>query len=146
MTLQQHHTNHLSLSLLPGRYSICRMDAETQVPQWAIRGAFFSVTRTVGELSVVCETAAVPPGVQAENDWRVFAVQGPLNFGLIGIVAELSGRLAAAAVSIFVVSTYDTDYLLVREVDVNRAVAALREAGHSVFSETDSADQFEGAV
>ena len=114
------------------------MDAATPVPQWALRGVFFSVTRTVGELSVVCETAAVPPGVQAEHDWRAFAVQGPLNFGLIGIVAELSSQLAAAAVSVLVVSTYDTDYLLVREVDTNRSVAALREAGHSVLSETDS--------
>src|SRR6185503_12421782 len=112
MTLQHTTKHHLSLSLLPGRYSICRMDAATPVPQWAIRGGFFSVTRTVGELSVVCETAAVPSGVQAENDWRAFAVQGPLEFGLVGIVAEFAGRLAAAAVSIFVVSTYDTDYLL----------------------------------
>lgn len=132
---------HLTLSLLPGWYSICRMDAATPVPPWATRDTFFSVTRTAEELSVVCETAAVPQGIQAEHDRRAFAVQGPLDFNAIGILAELSGRLAAATVSLFVVSTYDTDYLFVRDVDVNRSTAALREAGHSVLGDTNSAGQ-----
>jgi hypothetical protein len=76
--------------------------------------------------------SAVLPGVQAEPDWRVLAIQGPLDFALTGVIAGLSGRLAAAAISVFVVSTYDTDYVLVRDADVSRAVAALRDAGHAI--------------
>ena len=122
----------LVLSVLPGRYAICRLEAADPVPPWAMQGTFFSVTRTSMELSIVCDMAAVPPGVRAEPDWRILAVQGPLDFGLTGIIAELAGHLAAAAISVFVVATYDTDYLLVRDAALSRAVAALRDAGHLI--------------
>jgi hypothetical protein len=130
--------HRLSLSVLPGRYSVCRLDAATSVPPWATQGHFFSVTGTAEELSMVCETAAVPPGTQSSNDWRALAVHGPLDFDAVGILAELSGRLANASVSIFAISTYDTDYLLVREGHVSRAACALRAAGHSVVEGTNS--------
>ena len=130
--------HQLSLSVLPGRYSVCRLDPATSVPPWATQGDFFSVTGTVEELSVVCETAAVPPGIRATNDWRVLAVQGPLDFDVVGVLAELSARLANAAISTFVISTYDTDYLLVRERDVERSACALRAAGHSVVGDPNS--------
>jgi hypothetical protein len=131
----------LVLSVLPGRYAICRLNAADPLPQWAVQGTFFSVTRTSVELSVVCEIAAVPPGVQTEPDWRVLAVQGPLDFGLTGIIARLSSHLAAADISVFVVSTYDPDYLLVREADLSRAVAALRHAGHLISGDPALAGQ-----
>jgi len=130
---------HLALSVWPGRYAICRLDAADPLPRWALQGTFFSVTRTPAELSVVCETAAVPPGVPAEADWRVLAVQGPLDFGLTGIIAGLSAHLAAAAISVFVVSTYDTDYVLVRDGDVARAAAVLRAAAYLVSVDPDPA-------
>ncbi|MBI3491433.1 MAG: ACT domain-containing protein [Acidobacteria bacterium] len=120
---------------MPGSLAICRLAAEDPVPLWATQGAFCCLTRTPEELSVVCQTDSVPSGVKAERGWRALAVRGPLDFGQTGIVAELTGRLAAAAVSVFVVSTYDTDYLLVRENDTPRAIAALRDAGHTVSLE-----------
>ena len=90
---------------------------------------------------MVCETAAVPPGIQ--YDWRALAVLGPLDFDVVGILAELSGQLASAAVSILVISTYETDYLLVRERDVSRSAIALRAAGHSVVGGTNNAGKVE---
>jgi hypothetical protein len=132
-----------ALSVWPGRYAICRLNAADPLPPWAVQGAFFSVTRTSMELSVVCEMSAVPPGVQSEPDWRVLGVQGPLAFSLTGIIAGLSAPLAAAAIGVFVVSTYDTDHVLVRDADVSRAVAVLRDAGYLVSVDpalTDPAD------
>jgi hypothetical protein len=90
------------------------------------------VTRSDTELSVVCREEDVPAGASAERGWRALEVAGPLDFSLTGIVASLVSPLADAAVPIFVLSTFDTDYLLVREPDLPRAVEALRAAGHTV--------------
>jgi hypothetical protein len=124
--------NAIALDVMPGSYSICRLDATAAVPPWAARSGFASVTRTGNELSIVCAADDVPDAVHAQRGYRGLAVRGPLDFGLVGIVASLAGALAAAAISIFVVSTHDTDYLFVPEADVDRAVDALRAAGHSV--------------
>ena len=122
----------MTLDLLPGSYAICRLDATAAVPSWATRPGFSSITRTADELSIVCATDAVPDAVHAQRGYRGLAVRGPLDFSLVGIVASLAGALAAAAISIFVVSTHDTDYLFVRDADLDRAVAVLRDAGHAV--------------
>jgi hypothetical protein len=122
----------VTLDLMPGSYAICRLDATAAVPPWAARGGFSSVTRTVNELSIVCASDDVPDAVVAQRDRRGLTVRGPLDFSLVGIVASLAGVLAAAEISIFVVATYDTDYLFLRDVDLHRAVAALRAAGHAV--------------
>jgi hypothetical protein len=116
-----------------GSYAICRLDAADPLPAWATHGRFFSITRTSAELSIVCDTAAAPAGVSCERGWRALVVHGPLDFALTGIVAGLSAVLATASISVFIVSTYDTDYLLVRENDLDRAVVAFREAGHQVL-------------
>jgi hypothetical protein len=123
----------VTLDLMPHAYSICRLDADVALPDWATR-AFSSITRTANELSIVCASDDVPADVQAQRGYRGLAVRGPLDFSLVGIVATLAGALAAASISIFVVSTYDTDYLLVRDTDLDRAVAALHAAGHTVVS------------
>jgi hypothetical protein len=91
-----------------------------------------SVTRTDAELSVVCPEDAVPAPVRAERGWRCLRVRGPLGFGMTGVLASLAGPLASSGVSIFVVSTYDTDYLMVQERDLERAKDALARAGHAV--------------
>jgi hypothetical protein len=122
----------LTLRVLPGTYAVCRLDSTIDLPEWATSGEFFSVTRTADELSVVCEQSAVPQGVLCEGDWRCLKVQGPLDFGLTGVLASLSLPLAEAAISIFAISTYDTDYLMVKAGDLARAVAALSQAGHVV--------------
>jgi hypothetical protein len=121
------------LTLLPERLAICRLPAGALVPEWAqVAGPLVSITRTADELSVVCDEADVPAEVTAERGWRALRVAGPLDFALTGVLAALVAPLAEAGVSIFALSTYDTDYVLVRETDVERAVAALAGAGHTV--------------
>lgn len=97
-----------------------------------MQSGFFSETRTPQELSIVCEMGRVPRGVMKEGGWRAMVVEGHLDFSLTGILAALTAPLAATGISIFGLSTYDTDYVLVRDRDLPRAVLALRKAGHTV--------------
>ncbi|MBP7691278.1 MAG: ACT domain-containing protein [Anaerolineales bacterium] len=122
----------LDLSVLPGRWAVCRLPAEAPVPDWALAGAWFSVTRTADELSIVCAEEAAPAVVAAERGWRAVKVAGPLDFSLVGILAALTGPLALAGVSVFAVSTYDTDYLLVKAAQLSAALEAWRAAGHQI--------------
>jgi len=92
-------------------------------------GVIWSITRTLDELSVVVESSRVPPGVTHEGPFAVFMVEGPLDFSLTGIVARLTTPLAAAAIPVFVISTFDTDYVLVREPLVPAATSAWSQAG-----------------
>ena len=124
----------LALDLLPGDYAICRCPAGESLPDWVPRSGFVSVTRTPAELSIVCDARAVPAGAVCQRPWRMFAVRGPLDFALTGVLASLTSPLAVAGVSIFAIATYDTDYVLVPAEDVDRAVEALRNAGHQVVA------------
>jgi hypothetical protein len=126
----------LALCLLEDQFAIVRLDPARATPAWAQgRSSFTAVVRTAAELSVVAPQEAVPAEVEAVGPWRVLEVQGPLDFGLTGILADLAGILARIEISIFAVSTYDTDYVLVREEDVAAAIEALRAAGHAVAGE-----------
>jgi hypothetical protein len=122
----------LNLSLLPGSFAVCRLESDAPVPGWVPKAGFVSLTRTDDELSIVCDESAVPDDLRVERGWRALKVKGPLDFSLIGVLASLAGALAEADVSVFAVSTFDTDYLLVRQVQLDRAVAALKAAGHSL--------------
>jgi hypothetical protein len=122
----------LTLVVVPGIYAVCRLGPREPVPPWAEPGSFLSVTRTGAELSIVCAQEGVPADAPAERGWRCLRVGGPLGFGVSGILASLAGPLASSGVSIFVVSTYDTDYLLVQDRDLERACDALVRAGHRV--------------
>jgi hypothetical protein len=124
--------HQLHLTPLPGTYAVCRLAPDEPLPEWATRGDFITITRTGGELSVVCPEGAVPEGVRREAGWRCLGVVGTLDFSLVGVLASLVVPLAEAGVSVFAVSTFDTDYLLVRETDLGRATIALRDAGHTV--------------
>jgi uncharacterized protein len=119
------------LSLLPEKFTICRLAPDAVVPEWA-RGQFFSITRTSDELSVIAETALVPERLRTEVSWRVMKVHGPFDLSDVGVIASLVAPLAAAGVSVFTISTFDTDYLLVQCSQLREAVAALRNAGHTV--------------
>jgi hypothetical protein len=123
----------MTLDVLPGAFAVCRLSPDASVPAWVSSGAFSSITRTHHELSILCDDDVVPADVQAQREFRALMVRGPLDFSLTGILAALAGALAAAAVSILPVSTYDTDYLFVRAVDLQRSIAALRAAGHTVI-------------
>jgi hypothetical protein len=123
---------YLTLSILDGAFAICRLDASEPLPEWALASDFFSITRARDEISIVCKQDNVPEGIRYERDWRCFRVEGPLDFSLTGILNSLTSPLASAGVSIFAISTFDTDYLLVKERDFERAVENLVAAGHIV--------------
>lgn len=122
----------MKLILLDGEFAVARLEATDPTPAWAVRGAVSSVTRTGEELSVVCAATAIPAGVRNERGWRCLRVGGRLDFSLTGVLASIANPLALARLSLFVVSTYDTDYVLVREETLSAAVECLRSAGHEI--------------
>ena len=124
--------HRLSLSVLPDRLAICRLPPESAIPEPPAGGGLWSVSRTADELSLVLPESARHPDWRAETGWRTFRVDGTLDFGLTGVMASLADPLAAAGVSLFAISTYDTDYVLVREKDLDRATAAFVAAVHTV--------------
>ncbi|HSL01710.1 MAG TPA: ACT domain-containing protein [Rubrobacteraceae bacterium] len=126
------HKPPLPLRVLGERLAVCRLEPDAEVPAWATVGEIFSVTRTPDELSVVCPEEVVPPGTTSEGGWRALEVEGTLDFSLVGVLASLTVPLAEGGISMFAISTYRTDYLLVREAALDLAVAALRERGHRV--------------
>jgi len=115
----------LTLSLLPETLAVCRLAPDASIPAWALQAgphqSFVSVTRTSEELSIVCARELVPAGTRAERGFRALKVAGPLDFSLTGVLASLTLPLAEAGVSVFAVSTFDTDYLLVREAQLAAA-------------------------
>lgn len=122
----------MTLVLLVDGVAVCRLGANEAVPDWGMNGRFWSVTRTADELSVVCAETQVPEGVRVERGWRVLKVVGPLDFSLTGIWASLVQPLAEAGVPVFTLSTFDTDYVLVKQAQVETAVSVLRQSGHVV--------------
>jgi hypothetical protein len=124
----------LTVGVRPGAYVVLRLPAAAPAPAslLAATGGLVSVTRTADELSVVCPADLAVPADQVESGWRLLTVRGPFEFTLTGIMSALASALAAAGVSLFALSTYDTDHLLVKDDDLARAVTALREAGHDV--------------
>lgn len=129
-------TRHLELTLLSQRFAISRLVADAPIPAWATQGSFFSVTRTGDELSVVTELSQVPPGVQSQPGWRVLKVHGPFVLSEIGVLASLAAPLAESRISLFAVSTFDTDYLLVASETLSAAIVALERAGHTIHRST----------
>lgn len=123
----------LSLTVQPYALAVCRLPPESPLPGWAEPSRFLSLTRSEDEVSLVCEEALVPGGVLSESGWRALKVAGPLDFGLTGVLASLLTPLGDAGVSIFALSTYDTDFILVKQVHLSQAVAALSGAGHQVL-------------
>lgn len=121
----------LRIAILPHRLAVCRLSPSAPFPSW-IRGSFTSVTRTDEELSIVCDDDAVPADVQAERGWRLLKVEGPIPFEMTGVAAALVAPLADARISVFLLATYDTDYLLLKDESFARAVDVLRAAGHAV--------------
>jgi uncharacterized protein len=124
----------LNLTLLEPVFAVCRFDHDFPLPAWSLQG-FVSITRTQDELSIVCPQSEIPPDAQTdglESDWRCFKVKGPLDFALTGILVAIAAPLADAGISIFAISTYETDYVLVKQADLDRATQSLSQAGHHV--------------
>jgi hypothetical protein len=123
------------LTLLPERFMVCRLPAGSEVPDWAQSGDFSAIVRTPKEMSIVCLECIIPDNMIAECGWRVLKVEGPLEFSMVGVFASLALPLSQAGVSIFVLSTYDTDYLMVKEDALSKALISLREAGHIILDD-----------
>lgn len=125
----------LAIDVRPGEYAVARLAPDALVPANLLdpgEPVLISLTRTPEELSVICPAGLAPAGATVEDGWRLLSVRGPLAFTLTGIIAALSSELAAAGVALFSMSTFDTDHVLVRAAELERAVKALREAGHEV--------------
>jgi len=118
----------LSLQLLDTKLAICKLDKNSPFPMWATRAHdFFSITKTVDELSIVCPEETLPSDTKAERNWRAFKVIGPLDFALTGVLSNLIAPLAQHNISIFAISTYDTDYVLIKEECVTKSIEILKE-------------------
>ncbi|HLI09695.1 MAG TPA: ACT domain-containing protein [Ktedonobacteraceae bacterium] len=122
----------LSLSLLPHLYAVCQLHPDKHIPYWALIGNFVSLTRTAEELSIVCQQDNVPEEIEAERGWRCVQVQGAFDFSVSGVNASLAVPLAEAEISVLVIATYATEYLLIKEKDVERALQVLKQSGHTV--------------
>lgn len=123
----------LRLSVLEERLAVCRLGPGSEIPAWATAAPFFSVTRTTDELSVVCLEENVPERVVCERGWRALKLEGPFEFGMTGVLASVAGPLAECEVSILAIATYETDYVLVRQSQLDLAARTLRERGHKIL-------------
>ena len=121
----------LTLTILPDQFAVCRLSPDADIPAWTQNAEFYSITRSRDELSIVCLSKDVPENIMAECDWRALKVRGPLDFSLTGILTAVIEPLSEAKIPIFAISTYDTDYVLVREDSLSQVVAILNEEGHS---------------
>jgi hypothetical protein len=115
----------MELILLPDSLAICRLSKDAPIPQWAVAGNFYAVFRSEEELSIVCPDGHPPADVKTDSGWRALKVQGPLPLSEIGVIAALSAPLAQGGIPVFVISTFDTDYLLIKEADLSKAVRVL---------------------
>jgi len=120
------------LTLIPERMSICRTGPREPLPDWLPESGLWSLTRTTEELSLVISETLAPQGWQVEGGWRCLKVEGPLDFSLTGILSALTAPLAAAGIAVFAISTYDTDYLLVKQKDLEQTLIVLAQQDFNI--------------
>lgn len=125
-------TRRVELTLVPQRFAISRLAADAPIPSRAAQGPFFSVTHKGDKLSVVCELSRVPVGLHSQPGWRILKVHGRFVLSEIGVLSALVPPLAEAKLSLFAISTFDTDYLLVASATLAAAIAARERAGHTI--------------
>jgi len=118
---------------LPGNYSICKFQTDSILPDWIYQSDFYSITRTSDELSVVTgQNNIASDDIPCSREWRILKVIGPLDFSLVGVIADISVILKDNDISIFTVSTYDTDYIMVKEKDLRKSIEALIENNYNI--------------
>lgn len=122
----------LTLHVLELTSAVCRLPAGSPLPAWCAPAAHTHISWTDEELSIVCDEGRVPEDVQCERGWRTLMLRGPFAFDLTGVLAQVLQPLATAEIGIFAVSTFDTDYVLVKQDKLRAAIDALRAAGHTV--------------
>lgn len=123
----------LTLKLLKDKYSVLRLNKNDEIPKWIFNEEFFSITRTEDELSIVCLQDKVKEYIKCERNWRILKIEGPLDFSLIGILSKISTLMANNNISIFAISTYDTDYILIKEETINRAIEVLENSNYNII-------------
>lgn len=132
-TADSSQRRRLPLEVLPDTLAVCRLAPDAAVPSWAAKASrFITISRTPEELSITAVQAAVPSEVRCERDYRALRVRGALPLNLVGVLAAIANPLAEAGLSIFAISTFETDYVLVRAGELEAAVRALERAGHQV--------------
>lgn len=122
----------LVIQVLPGEFAIARLPADTALPRWADALPFSSATRTADELSILCPAAQVPADIHHEAGWRLLRLKGPFAFTETGILSSVLDPLAFSRISILALSTFDTDYVLVKDTALDAAIRTLRHADHTV--------------
>ena len=121
-----------TLTLLKDSFAVCKLEDNASIPPWATTGNFFSITRTADELSVICRQEVVPDGIPCEHGWRCLRVAGTIPFSVVGVLASLTAPLAEVGISVFAISTFNTDYLLVKADNLERAIDILRQQDHTI--------------
>lgn len=119
---------NLTLKLLKERYGVVRLENGDHISKWVFAGEFYSITKTEDELSIVCLEKNIPLNIKnrkCETGWRILKIEGPLDFSLVGILAKISNLMANNCISIFAISTYDTDYILIKEDNIKKAIDVL---------------------
>jgi len=130
-TPQRHQ---LKFRRLSGPYAIVRLAPDADVPDWATKGEFTSITRSADELSIVCATEKLPNDVHSLHRWICLKLQGPFSFSMTGILLSIIEPLSSQGIPIFAISTYDTDYVLIQEEFAAVTLDTLQRAGHELIS------------
>jgi len=123
----------MNFIVLEETYSIYRFKSESDLPDWIYSSDFYSITKTKDEVSLVAvQNDSVSDSIICNRDWRILKIQGPLDFSMTGIIAEITSILSDKKISVFTVSTYDTDYIMVKQRDLDIAIEALLSNGHII--------------
>jgi hypothetical protein len=127
----------IDFTLLKGDYSIYRLKNDSAIPAWVTDSSFYSMTSTIDELTIVCNTVKITldEDIKVDKHWRILKIIGPLDLSLVGIIATISNTLKENKIPIFVVSTFDTDYILIKNHDLDMTMIALSNAGHKILIE-----------
>lgn len=123
----------MNLKVLKSAFSVVQYPSHADIPDWAIRADWISITRTDEELSIVCPTEELEQEgliLQVEHDWCALKIEGPLAFELVGILESITKPLAEHQISIYALSTYNTDYVLIKKAQLEKAIEVLQEQGH----------------
>lgn len=124
---------NLTLKLLDKTYAVCSLSEGEEIPVWALNGDFLSITKTEDELSIICEEKNVIQGIRYEGNWRILKIEGPLDFSLVGILSKIANIMSENNISIFAISTYDTDYIFIKQGNINKAVEVLKKENYNVI-------------
>jgi uncharacterized protein len=124
--------HQLKYRVLREQLAVCQLPPGSRLPEWAMGAGFFCVTQTADEVSIVCEQGRVPDGVLVEKDWVVLKLEGPFPFSMTGVLTSFLQPLAAAEIPIFAVSTFDTDYVLMKREKLEESIKVLGRAGHEM--------------